>query len=503
MKRHVQVAGVRYWSGDDLVELQSESLNVVEGFFSQFDNMIISGCKVVNGDTLKKGLVALNGLDPDNNPVYKVAPVEAATGLTFPVYLTLKCEVIEREYGDGNMKPVKEVYIAELSTVKPGAGVSYLTIYENNSDNKRFADNIRPGSRKITLNNIHSSAEKGWTVKAAMLTARQGLSLAAFDDKIYAIGGAGNGGIAVATNECYDPMTDSWTTKAVMPTARRDLGVTEIGSKIYAIGGYSGGSYFAINECHDPITDSWTTKAAMPTARHGLDTAVIDGKIYAVGGYTAGNYLTTNECYNPITDAWTAKAAMPTARQGFSTAVIDGKIYAIGGINSSGIIAINECYDPITDTWTAKAEMPTARQVFCTAVIDGKIYAIGGISKKGVIATNECYDPITDSWTTEEIMPTARYGLGAVVVAGKLYTIGGVLDSIVISQNECYINTELKQLVVCGNSQMRFDKNVLWNKEFKPANVFFETFEPGTLSFIETDVSGEIDESFDITYNSL
>jgi|GEM_PF-3155841 len=496
MKRHVQKTGVRYWSGDDLLELQSEPLEVVESFFSQFGNMIISGCEVTGND-LSAGLVALNGLDPDGDPVYKVAPVEATAGLTFPVYLTLKCEIIERVYGDGNMKPVKEVYTAELSTIVPAPGVSYLTIYENNADNKRFADNVSPGSRKITLNNIKSNFE-GWVTKAAMPTARENLGVAVVDGKIYVIGGYNR--TALGVNECYDPATDSWTTKASMPTARYSLGVTVVDGKIYAIGGYNS-SRLGVNECYDPTTDSWTTKAAMPTARHFLAAATVDGKIYVIGGMSMS--LGINECYDPATDSWTTKTAMPTARGKLGAVITGGKIYAVGGRgDSSEPLGVNECYDPATDSWTAKATMPTARNDFGMTIIGNKIYAIGGLGANGVVGINECYDPVTDNWTTKATMPTAKFGLGVVAVAGEIYVIGGH-TTMIVNFNECYTVEELKTLKIKGSSKMLFDKNVLWGDEVKPANTFFNTTYPGTLSLIETDVSGEISESLDITYNNL
>ena len=44
MKRHVQYQGIRKWSGDDLLELQSEPLRVLDNFFAQWGNCVICGC---------------------------------------------------------------------------------------------------------------------------------------------------------------------------------------------------------------------------------------------------------------------------------------------------------------------------------------------------------------------------------------------------------------------------------------------------------------------------
>jgi len=173
MRRHVQKPGVRYWAGDDLIELQSEPLRVVEDFFSQFGNMIISGCEIESENSLTDGLVALSGKDPNGQDVYKVAPVKATTGLTFPIYLTLKCEEINREYGNGELKAIVENYTAEINAIPPSTG-SYLTIYE--TDNKRFSDAMgvtHPKHKTFTLisgNWVNSGTEYTYTVTDTDIT---------------------------------------------------------------------------------------------------------------------------------------------------------------------------------------------------------------------------------------------------------------------------------------------------------------------------------------------
>jgi hypothetical protein len=51
-------------------------------------------------------------------------------------------------------------------------------------------------------------AEDSWVSRAPMQVARSGLGVAVVNGKIYAIGGAGNGGFC-ATNEEYDPATNT------------------------------------------------------------------------------------------------------------------------------------------------------------------------------------------------------------------------------------------------------------------------------------------------------
>ena len=135
MKRHVQYTGVRRWAGDDLMELQSEALKVLDAFFAQYGNIIISGCEI-EGNTVKPGIVGLRGLDSANNEIFKVVPFAGRNqGNTFPVYLKLDCKTVQREYGDGKVKPIAYDYFAAISNTVP-EGKNYIII--DRAESKRF-----------------------------------------------------------------------------------------------------------------------------------------------------------------------------------------------------------------------------------------------------------------------------------------------------------------------------------------------------------------------------
>lgn len=121
MKRHVQEPGVRKWSGDDLLELQSEPLSVLDQFYGRYGNMVISGCEIdTAGKTISAGLVAIHGIDPDGKSTYKVCPFKGATAVqVFPVYLAMKYTEIFRDYDDAVVRPIAYAYEAELLSVKP------------------------------------------------------------------------------------------------------------------------------------------------------------------------------------------------------------------------------------------------------------------------------------------------------------------------------------------------------------------------------------------------
>ena len=286
--------------------------------------------------------------------------------------------------------------------------------------------------------NLTATLSSAWVKKADMLTARNRLSVAVVDGKIYAIGGTIGGGRfsneGESTVEEYDPVTNVWTKKADMPTARQWLSTTVVSGKIFAIGGLDKyfGKVLKTVEVYDPVSDSWERKADMPTAKRNVSVTVVDGKIYAIGGTDSSNcppskVFSSVEEYDPITSTWVKKADMPTPRAGISLCTVGGKIYAIGGFNSYNGLRTVEVYNPKTDMWTKRSEMPTKRLLHSAGVVNGRIYVIGGPpwGPRAPHKTVEEYDPDTDIWTTIGTMATPRMDLSAGVVNGKIYVIGG------------------------------------------------------------------------------
>lgn len=126
MKEHFQDSGVRKWAGDDLIELQSESLDALQGLVEPYAPCIIKGCEVetVPGADgaeptykVSGGLVALRGVDAAGNGCVKIARVEEFTSEVMPVYLSLANKQTARSYGDGSSKVIANDYIAENSAV--------------------------------------------------------------------------------------------------------------------------------------------------------------------------------------------------------------------------------------------------------------------------------------------------------------------------------------------------------------------------------------------------
>jgi len=128
------------------------------------------------------------------------------------------------------------------------------------------------GTFAISFNPVSASGlvEDSWNTKTSMNQARYDLGVVAVDGKIYAIGGYapvlydGYTNFGVGTNECYDPVTDTWVTLEPMLAPRASFAIAAYQGKIYCIGGAGPNGLCGTNEVYDIATDSWSAKTAMP-----------------------------------------------------------------------------------------------------------------------------------------------------------------------------------------------------------------------------------------------
>lgn len=159
----------------------------------------------------------------------------------------------------------------------------------------------------------------------------------------FVIGGSPN------ANACqkYNIPTNVWSLCADMLTGRNHLSSAVYDNKIYVINGrqLGGPDDLTANEVYDPISNSWQILADKPTGMSGGWGGIFNNKIFVIGGESP---LTgANEWYDPVTDLWTIGPDMPTPRHGLVCEPVGSKIYCFGGgtIQSAGISAIVEVFD--------------------------------------------------------------------------------------------------------------------------------------------------------------
>lgn len=241
---------------------------------------------------------------------------------------------------------------------------------------------------------------------------------AAFDGKVYSVGGASSSG-NVANGYAYDPPTNVWTRIADLPAALEKPAATFVDGKMYVFGGWSStGAPSTKVYVYDPATNAWQTRAAVnPAPRAAPGIAVVDGQIYLVGGCTDGNCAKSNVVvkYDPSTDAFATTIApypVPVAWQGCGG--INGTVYCAGGFGATTLKS-TYAYNPSGNTWTQLADLPLDFWGVGADIANGLLLLSTGVINNSTTVTNQgwAYDPAANSWSALPNANFARYRAGA------------------------------------------------------------------------------------------
>lgn len=217
--------------------------------------------------------------------------------------------------GFGNSCPTAVVYDIASNTWAdlPDMPLPNLSPTAKIVGNDFFVIGGSPNANACQKYNIPTNV---WSLCADMLTGRNHLSSAVYDNKIYVINGRQGGPGDVTANEVYDPISNSWQILADKPTGMSGGWGGIFNNKIFVIGGER--LLTGANEWYDPVTDLWTTGPDMPTPRHGLVCEPVGSKIYCFGGGTiqggaisaivevfdADSFLQSTFCVPPGTGDW-------------------------------------------------------------------------------------------------------------------------------------------------------------------------------------------------------
>lgn len=243
-----------------------------------------------------------------------------------------------------------------------------------------------------------------WTEERNLKEARGRVNIALIEKTLYVVGGS-NGANELDSVECLalDPSVDEkvkWKKCEKLPFARSNGGVCALNGKVYCIGGNATGQN-SVKDCHVfcPETNTWTSIAPLNTGRCQAGVVAYDGKLWVAGGSDSWNCLNTVECYNPDEDKWSFVAPLLQSRRGCGLAVLNGRIYCVGGSDGSQSLKSTEYYDPNSKTWILGPSLNTARANVGVAAIEHRLYAIGGFSGKKFLNTIEYFDEEANEWT--------------------------------------------------------------------------------------------------------
>jgi DNA-binding CsgD family transcriptional regulator len=269
-----------------------------------------------------------------------------------------------------------------------------------------------------------------WVMRAPMPTARSRLALVAYEDKLYAIGGASASGVTGLV-EVYDPESNGWLPLASKPTGVSNAGAAVVDGMIYVPGGYTvDGTPTDVLEVYDTRQDTWTSRSPLPQPLCAYAMAATPGRIYLIGGWDGSGYVASVYIYDPQEDRWLTGVPMDEPR-GFAAAIaLDDTILVAGGYDGTKEFAQMYAYHPAAqergaDPWTRRADMASPRGGLGIASTGDALYAIGG----GWTASadfSERYDPSTDTWSSIP-MPLASHwrNMGVTALGGRVFAVGG------------------------------------------------------------------------------
>jgi N-acetylneuraminic acid mutarotase len=311
----------------------------------------------------------------------------------------------------------------------------------------------------LTVGMVAGQTGGEWQTLAPMPSARQEISSAVLNGKIYVIAGFDSSGASTSTVEVYNPATNSWAAAQPIPIANNHNNAAVAAGKLYAFGGVSNAAFV-----YNPALNNWSPVASM-NFQHGGTAAVgvINDKIYVAGGSGGGMQQRELEVYDPVANTWTNLAPMSVPRNHTGGGVINGKLYVVGGRDSANSATALEAYDPPSNTWTTLTPMPTARSGIGVGVVNGELFVFGG--ELPVLHPEvEVYNPASNTWRRLADMPTPRHGLWASVIGNRIYLPAGGIqqgfgatnhnDVFIVSSKATFANISARLKVETGDNAL-------------------------------------------------
>ena len=200
--------------------------------------------------------------------------------------------------------------------------------------------NTNPTKVSTGMFQIFNMSNETWTEGTSLPSgyAVGNAGVAALDGYLYVTGGVKKHTGQDPSNKTfrYDPSTEEWTELAVMNRSRWGLTLTAFDGRLYAIGGADHTStswwiqpdVFDDVEVYEPSNDTWWDLPNMPTAVFGHASAIIHEEILVIGGHATSKSKKTWS-FNPVTEIWTVHDDLPTE-------LLDIAAAAIGDLVVSG-----------------------------------------------------------------------------------------------------------------------------------------------------------------------
>ena len=235
-----------------------------------------------------------------------------------------------------------------------------------------------------------------WSRVRAMPVALNHATAATYRGDLYVHGGYTGANDLSAPSAAllrYDPERNRWRRLTPAPTPRAAHALAVLGNRLYAAGGANDGGSLRSLEIYDFKRRRWTSGPSFPfgPARNHTTGIAAGGRFYVIAGRDAENY-TAVERYNPRRRVWEDVPDLRTPRGGIASARLrNGRIVVFGGENltpGGTTIAAVELFNPRTRRWRSLPSMLTPRHGLGGAALGNRVYAIQGGVEPGFSFSN-------------------------------------------------------------------------------------------------------------------
>ncbi|KAG9464724.1 hypothetical protein GDO78_019475 [Eleutherodactylus coqui] len=240
-------------------------------------------------------------------------------------------------------------------------------------------------------------------------------------------GGRWSDSRALSCVERFDTFSQYWSTVSSLHQARNGMSAAVLEGKIYVVGGEKDSMIFDCVECYDPVSKQWTAVPSLNQPRCGLGVCSCHGAIYAMGGWVGAEIGNGIERFSLEDNAWQVVGQMSVPRYNFACCERQGLIYVVGGISHQGTeLSSAEVFDPISKRWTSLPPMGTRRAYLGVVSLNDCLYAVGGWNERqDALNTVERFSFEEEQWVEVAAMRIPRAGVSVISVNGLLYAAGG------------------------------------------------------------------------------
>ncbi len=275
-----------------------------------------------------------------------------------------------------------------------------------------------------------------WDARTPMAEKRSRLAAALSGNQLYAIGGEGEDGQALALNSVYDLQFNEWRELAPMPQPVANLAAAALDDRVYVAGGSTTDENGVLElsdafRVFDEEDGAWASLASLPQPLAGAELVVDDDALYLLGGWDGQQMRNEVWRYQPAAEdddaetRWELVTRLDVPRAFFGATMVDSDLYVAGGYDGQRDLDEASVYSLATDTWRELPPLATPRSGH-SLVYDGlAIFALGG-GWHEAIDTHERYDPATGVWSNFPSPITGEWRhLAAISEGERLHLLGG------------------------------------------------------------------------------